>query len=47
MTIANSGEWNAAAREEGVRRDFCVQEGEGERDGGKGRFDMVLFSYQT
>ena len=36
LKIAYLGEWNAAAREEGVCWDFCAQEGEGERDGGEG-----------
>ena len=36
MKIAYLGEWNAAAREEGICWDLCAQEGEGERDGGEG-----------
>ena len=42
MKIAKSGEWNAAAREEGVCRDFCAKEGEGERDGREGSVALFL-----
>ena len=35
--MANVGERDAAAGEEGVCWDFCAKEGKGERDGGEGR----------
>ena len=36
------GEWNVAAREEGVCRHFCAQEGKGERDGREGAVSIFF-----